>query len=67
VDGNLPVNEGDQIASRVEALLCDNIPNLRRVHVHYHPSDKDHQDMTIDQILAEARRKVADYHPQYFD
>jgi cation diffusion facilitator family transporter len=67
VDGNLPVNEGDQIASRVEALLCDNIPNLRRVHVHYHPSDKDHQDMTIDQILAEARRNVADYHPQYFD
>jgi cation diffusion facilitator family transporter len=67
VDGNLAVKDGDQIASRVETLLCNRIPNLRRVHVHYHPADTDHQDMTIDQILSEARRKVTDYHPQYFE
>ncbi len=67
VDGNLAVKEGDEIASRVERLLCQEIPNLRRVHVHYHPADKEHQDMTIDQILAEARNHVADYQPQYFD
>jgi cation diffusion facilitator family transporter len=67
VDGNLAVKDGDQIASRVETLLCSNIPNLRRVHVHYHPADTDHQDMTIDQILSEARRQVTDYHPQYFE
>jgi cation diffusion facilitator family transporter len=67
VDGNLAVKEGDVIASRVENLLCSSIPNLRRVHVHYHPADKEHQDMTIDEILAEARKHVVDYHPQYFD
>ncbi len=67
VDGNIAVKDGDEIASRVEALLYNNIPNLRRVHVHYHPSDKDHQNMTIDQILAEARKHIVDYHPQYFD
>jgi cation diffusion facilitator family transporter len=67
VNGELTVRDGDEIANRVETLLCSSIPNLRRVHVHYHPADKEHQDMTIDQILAEARRHVADYHPQYFD
>jgi cation diffusion facilitator family transporter len=67
VDGQMPVSDGDEIASRVEALLCSNIPNLRRVHVHYHPADQQHQDMTIDQILAEARKHAADYQPQFFD
>ncbi len=67
VDGSIAVREGDEIASRVENLLYNRIPNLSRVHVHYHPADKEHQDMTIDQILAEARRHVVDYHPKYFD
>ena len=67
VDANLPVREGDEIASRVEALLCDKIPNLRRVHVHYHPADQEHENMTIDQILAESRKHISDYQPQYFD
>jgi cation diffusion facilitator family transporter len=67
VDGEMTVKDGDEIANRVENLLCSNIPNLRRVHVHYHPADLEHQNMTIDQILAEARRHVVDYHPQYFD
>ncbi len=67
VDGQLSVRDGDEIANRVETLLCSAIPNLRRVHVHYHPADKEHQGMTIDQILAESRKHVADYQPQYFD
>ena len=67
IDGNILVKDGDEIANRVEQILYDNIPNLRRVHVHYHPSDKDHQDMTIEQILAESRRHIIDYRPEYFD
>jgi cation diffusion facilitator family transporter len=67
IDGNLLVKDGDEIASRVEEILYNNIPNLRRVHVHYHPSDNDHQDMTIEQILAESRRHIMDYQPEYFD
>lgn len=67
VDGDLAVKDGDKIASRVESLLYNRIPNLRRVHVHYHPADKEHQNMTIDQILAEARKHAAVFHPQYFD
>ncbi len=38
VDGHLSVAEGDEIATRVERTLYDNIPLLRRVYVHYHPA-----------------------------
>jgi cation diffusion facilitator family transporter len=58
IDGKLTVAEGDEIASNVEGLICHVIPNVRRVHVHYHPADQAHQNMTIDQILAESRRQV---------
>jgi cation diffusion facilitator family transporter len=64
VNGNLAVKDGNEIANRVEILLCNNISNLRRVHVHYHPTDKEYQDMTLDQILAEAHTHD---HTQYFD
>lgn len=37
VDGSLSVIEGDNIASRVEDILCERIGFLRRVYVHYHP------------------------------
>lgn len=58
VDASLSVLEGDQIANEVETLICKEISNISRVHVHYHPADKEHQDMSIDQILAEGRRRV---------
>jgi cation diffusion facilitator family transporter len=64
VDGNLSVFGGDEISTRVESLLCGAVPNVKRVHVHYHPADDEHQDMTIDQILAESRRKVGE-HPNF--
>ena len=37
VDGNIPVKEGDDIATVVEDELIEKIEFLRRVHVHYHP------------------------------
>jgi cation diffusion facilitator family transporter len=58
IDGGLSVRMGDSIASKVEALLYQSIPNLRRVHVHYHPADRSRRDMSIEEILAEGRRQV---------
>jgi cation diffusion facilitator family transporter len=58
IDGSLTVRMGDSIASKVEALLYQSIPNLRRVHVHYHPSDRSRRNLNIDEILAEGRRQV---------
>lgn len=67
VDGSISVKEGDQIAIQVEILLCRSIPNIRRVHVHYHPSDNDHNNMTIEEILAESRKYSVEYLPQYYE
>lgn len=67
IDGRLTVKHGDQIATRVEKLIYDAIPNVLRVHVHYHPADKTHANMTIDQILSEGRHHISPYQPQYYD
>ena len=67
IDGALSVRAGDAIATQVEALLYQSIPNLRRVHVHYHPAEEAHHDMTIDQILAEGQRQVWRGGTQYYD
>ena len=61
IDGAMTVTEGDKIATNVEELICKSIPNIRRVHVHYHPADEKHRDMSIDQILAEAKKNVTDH------
>ncbi len=42
VSGAISVAEGDNIATRVENLLLNNIDFMHRVHVHYHPV-QDHQ------------------------
>jgi cation diffusion facilitator family transporter len=39
VDGSLTVAEGDQIATQVERTLMNEIELVRRVHVHYHPTN----------------------------
>ncbi|MCS6993776.1 MAG: cation diffusion facilitator family transporter [Anaerolineales bacterium] len=57
VDGTLSVQEGNDIAHQVEALVCRGLANVRRVHVHYHPARSD-RPMTIDDILAESRKPV---------
>jgi cation diffusion facilitator family transporter len=59
IDGCLTVKQGDSIATQVECLLCESIPDLRHVHVHYHPAEDCRKDMSIDDILAEARRHAA--------
>ena len=66
IDGAMTVTKGDKIATNVEELICKSIPNIRRVHVHYHPADEKHRDMSIDQILAEAKKHVAD-HEHFFE
>ncbi|MBU0702315.1 MAG: cation diffusion facilitator family transporter [Chloroflexi bacterium] len=38
VDGSLSVVAGDEIATRVERILIEQIEYMRRVHVHYHPT-----------------------------
>ncbi len=57
VDGQISVQEGNQIAHSAEALVCQGLSNVSRVHVHYHPV-KPGQPMTIDDVLAESRRQV---------
>lgn len=67
IDGRLTVKHGDKIATSVEKLIYDAIPNVLRVHVHYHPADKLHANMTIDQILSEGRQHISPYQPEYYD
>jgi divalent metal cation (Fe/Co/Zn/Cd) transporter len=37
VEGSLTVTQGDDIATRAEMVLLENIEFMRRVYVHYHP------------------------------
>jgi cation diffusion facilitator family transporter len=67
IDGGITVKQGDQIATSVETLIYETIPNVLRVHVHYHPADKQHENMTIDQIISEGQQHVSPYQPQYYD
>jgi divalent metal cation (Fe/Co/Zn/Cd) transporter len=59
INGSLTVNQGDQIATRVESLIYESIPNIRLIHIHYHPAEDSRRDMSIDDILAETRRHVS--------
>ena len=61
IDGTLTVKHGDIIATCVERMIYASIPNVLRVHVHYHPADKEHENMTIDEILSEGRQHLASY------
>jgi cation diffusion facilitator family transporter len=67
IDGALSVREGDMISSCVEERLAQTIPNVRRVHVHYHPAEKRRENMTIDDILGEAQKRVSPYQPEYYE
>lgn len=59
INGALTVRQGDRIATQVEALIYESIPNVRHIHVHYHPAEDARSNMSIDDILAETRRHVA--------
>jgi cation diffusion facilitator family transporter len=65
VNGSLTVKQGDRIATEVESLIYDSIPNMRHVHVHYHPADKSRKGMSIDEMLAETRRHVSEHEHFY--
>jgi len=67
IDGNLTVIQGDQIATDVEDMIYDSIPNVMHVHIHYHPADKQHENMTIDEILTEARQHLSPRQTEYYD
>lgn len=59
INGSLTVRQGDRIATEVESLLYESIPNIRHIHVHYHPAEDARRNMSIDDILAETRKRVA--------
>jgi cation diffusion facilitator family transporter len=67
MDGALSVREGDNISSCVEEKIIQVIPNVRRVHVHYHPAEKHHENMTIDDILGEAQKHASSYQSEYYE
>jgi cation diffusion facilitator family transporter len=67
IDGALSVRDGDMISNCVEEKLAQEIPNVRRVHVHYHPAEKRRENMTIDDILGEAQKRVSPYQPEYYE
>ena len=66
IDGALSVLQGDHIASRVEETVLASVPNVQRVHVHYHPAKSDHADLTIDEILEQPKR-YRSHHPEFYD
>ncbi len=59
IDGALTVRQGDKIATEVESLIYKSITNVGHVHVHYHPAEEHRRDMSIEDILAEARKHAA--------
>lgn len=59
INGALTVRQGDKIATKVELLIYESIPNIRHIHVHYHPAEDARRNMSIDDILAETRKHVA--------
>jgi cation diffusion facilitator family transporter len=67
IDGTMSVAQGDRIATSVEDMIYNSIPNVLRVHVHYHPADKQHENMTIDEILTEARQHLSPHQTEYYD
>ena len=65
ISGSLTVREGDRIATNLELLIYESIPNVRHIHVHYHPAEDTRRDMSIDDILAETRKHVAAHEIYY--
>jgi cation diffusion facilitator family transporter len=59
INGALTVRQGDQIASKVEALIYESIPNIRHIHIHYHPTEDSLRGMSIEELLAETLKHVS--------
>ena len=67
IDGSLTVIEGDAIATRAEKLIYKSIPNVMRVHIHYHPTIDQNENLAIDEILANSQQHISPYQPEYFE
>lgn len=67
IDGNLTVIEGDAIATRVEDVIYREIPNVMRVHIHYHPTVEQHENLSIDEILVNSQKQSSPHHYDTFD
>ncbi|MBI1792573.1 MAG: cation transporter [Chloroflexi bacterium] len=67
IDGALSVTEGDVIASEVESLLINSIPNLQRVHVHYQPANLNLRGLGVDEILDGSHQTATTYESQYHE
>ena len=67
IDGNLTVIEGDAIATKAEKLIYQSIPNVMRVHIHYHPTIDQNLNLEIEEILANSRQRAFPYQPEYFE
>ena len=61
IDGSLTVRQGDRIATNMELLIYESVPNIRHIHVHYHPAEAARRGMSIEDILAETRKHVAEH------
>lgn len=61
INGALTVKQGDRIATDVELLIYESMPSVRHIHVHYHPAQEACRDLSIDDLLAETRRHVAEH------
>jgi cation diffusion facilitator family transporter len=59
INGSLTVKQGDLIATQVESLIYETIPNIRHIHIHYHPAEDSRKDMSIDDILAATHKHVS--------
>ena len=67
IDGDLSVREGNDIAHCVEEKLIREVPNVRRVHVHYHPAEKRLGNMTIDDILRVSHKVSLANQQEYYE
>jgi cation diffusion facilitator family transporter len=59
INGALTVRQGDRIATEVESLLYESIPNIRHIHIHYHPTEDSLRGMSVEDMLAETLKHIS--------
>jgi cation diffusion facilitator family transporter len=59
INGALTVRQGDRIATEVESLIYEAIPNIRQIHIHYHPTEDSLRGMSIEEMLAETLKHIS--------
>lgn len=60
LDGQMTLYEGDALSSQVEQALHHALPHLRRVHIHYHPSTPECENLSLDEVLERSRQPACD-------